>query len=587
MVAVLLEALKAAHGNPVIVLGRSRPEDASDEIVTMSDEAFAAYATDFYRTERARDPAVTMPTLRARYETLASSREVARTLLRLRAQPGRVVYRVADLVDADAVHRAVTSACAEIGAPGLVIHGAGVQFSGSLSEKRLENFRKTILTKLGGLEAVLHACNEVSPAHPPHVHVLGSAFSFFGNDGQHDYGAANETLHRLARARPEWSGIGWPGWRSIGMTRGSEYAGLARARGLRPLPAHEGKNVFLDMLASTRRLVMPVSAGEIAWSGTRLYPALLGEYSISPDAHPLVGEHLVKGQPALPATFIVELVVRALQMKSPGWFVTGGRDVRFPRFARLSRTTPGTFRVLGTTVSGDSEKRRIRVRLVSDFRHANGKILRRDVEHLSGEFEIRRIAAPLAPFLPPTSIGDATTIADSYCSPTSLVRLEGAFASVHDIEIGARGQRARFRVPTASALTQITTHSLPALLADATCRVAMYGLHAGKNLVPVRVGSLSFEAGSNDAQIADRGGVVTIQAAPSRQWGEHTISDWAVARDGQGRTLVRLEGLSGWSLGDGDNETDIASSDANPAAFSPKRRGQPEPIGTDSSSRND
>ena len=84
------------------------------------------------------------------------------------------------------------------------------------------------------------------------MHALSSAFSFLGNDGQHGYGAANETLNRLAAwrgAAAGWTGIAWPGWAGVGMTRGSEYAALARSRGLRPLREEEGKRLFVEMMA--------------------------------------------------------------------------------------------------------------------------------------------------------------------------------------------------------------------------------------------------------------------------------------------------------------------------------------------------
>jgi acyl transferase domain-containing protein/acyl-CoA thioesterase FadM len=547
VVAVLLEALKRRFGNPLVVLGRSRPEDAPAAVVAMSDEQFDAYATEFYRQERKVTPDAPMPVLRARLETLAAAREAARTLERLRALPGAVVYRAVDLLDPPAVAEAVRSAALEVGTPGLVIHGAGVQFSGSLPQKRLEKFRQTIRTKLGGLDAVLDACC-VSANAPPRVHVLGSAFSFFGNDGQHDYGAANEALHRLARFHPTWSAIAWPGWHSIGMTRGSEYVELARARGLRPLAREEGQSLFLEMMSGPAApLIMPVSAGEVAWSGVRMHPAELGVFSRSLAAHPLVAHHLVAGEPALPATFVVELAVRALLAACPGWFVQVVEDIRFERFARLMEGAAGPFRVLGHTLYADARRRRVLVRLVSDFIHANGTILGRDVTHFRGVFEI----APDRPLLGSTGRlpwGEpASSIADPFCMPESHVSLSGPFACIHDIEVGPRGQRGIWRVPDSGALQQISTHSLPALIADAACRVAIYGEGAGREPVPVRLRRFAFEADSNDAQILDRGALVEILAAPSRREGEHTVADWAIARDRNGRTLVRLEGLVGLS----------------------------------------
>src|SRR5260370_26502295 len=83
-----------------------------------------------------------------------------------------------------------------------------------------------------------------------------------GNDGQEDYGAANETLNRLAaimndRAGGQWTSVAWLGWAGIGMTRGSEYAALAASRRLRGITKDEGQKIFAELL--TGRATAPIN----------------------------------------------------------------------------------------------------------------------------------------------------------------------------------------------------------------------------------------------------------------------------------------------------------------------------------------
>jgi NAD(P)-dependent dehydrogenase (short-subunit alcohol dehydrogenase family) len=112
-------------------------------------------------------------------------------------------------VDAD-VDRAVAAIAAAYGRIDLVVHGAGIQVSSRLPSKSLALFERIVDTKLAGLGNVTRALARHLPAARPRVHLVTSAFSVLGNDGQPDYGAANEALNRVASLfaadAGEWSG---------------------------------------------------------------------------------------------------------------------------------------------------------------------------------------------------------------------------------------------------------------------------------------------------------------------------------------------------------------------------------------------
>src|SRR4029079_15737112 len=99
------------------------------------------------------------------------------------------------------------------------------------------------------------------------------AFSYLGNDGQPDYGAANEAMNRLAGrlnlAHPGtyWSSLAWLGWAGIGMTRGTEYAALAASRRLRGVTRDEGQQIFADAMAGPPASAVNIllADGEVAF----------------------------------------------------------------------------------------------------------------------------------------------------------------------------------------------------------------------------------------------------------------------------------------------------------------------------------
>ena len=98
-----------------------------------------------------------------------------------------------------------------------------------------------------------------------------------GNDGQPDYGAANEALNRLADVMApsgntenaaSWCSVAWLGWAGIGMTRGSEFAALAANRGLRGITKTEGQEIFAKYL--TGKPTAPINI--LMADGELIYP---------------------------------------------------------------------------------------------------------------------------------------------------------------------------------------------------------------------------------------------------------------------------------------------------------------------------
>ncbi len=252
--AVLAEELLERFGCTVVALGRTDPAAAPDAVRTMDEAAFKGYEAQFYRDELARDPAQKIKGLKRRYERYQAINELNGVIRRLQALPGTFDYRRVDINDAQAVEELVASVYQTYGRIDFVMHGAGIQDSRALPKKSLERFRQIVFTKLGSLHHLYRACMARAQGHPLHVHLLTSAFSYLGNDGQPDYGAANETLNRLAAAvndqepAAHWSSMAWLGWASIGMTRGSEFAALAARRRLRGVTKEEGKAIMTRLL---------------------------------------------------------------------------------------------------------------------------------------------------------------------------------------------------------------------------------------------------------------------------------------------------------------------------------------------------
>ncbi len=297
--ALLAGGLLERFGCRAVLLGRSRLEDAPPPTLAMTDAELDAYERDFYAESLRADPGLRMGALRERYARIRAAREVHQVLSRLRAQGGRIDYHAVDVtVDAD-VDRAVAAIAAEHGRIDLVIHGAGIQVSSRLPSKSLSLFERIVDTKLAGLGNVTRALARHLPDARPRVHLVTSAFSVLGNDGQPDYGAANEALDRAASTfaadAGEWSSLAWLGWNGVGMTAGSEYSVLGAARGLRGVEPEEGRQIFLDLL--TER---PAGGAHVLLTDAeieRFHPRLAGgcpearAWTLDPRVDPWLRDH--------------------------------------------------------------------------------------------------------------------------------------------------------------------------------------------------------------------------------------------------------------------------------------------------------
>ncbi|MEZ4237338.1 MAG: SDR family oxidoreductase [Myxococcota bacterium] len=399
-----------------------------------------------------------MKLLRARFEALAASWEAHERLAR---HPG-LRYLRADVSDPADAARAVGEVLAEHGRLDLIVHGAGVQRSARLERRTLAMVRETLAVKLGGAHHLLDAAAR-AVGRPVPLHALTSAFSVLGNDGQADYGAANEGLDRLcAQGRaahgPGWGSVAWLAWDGIGMTRGSEYRVLAQQRALHALGPAAGRALFARALASDVPTHVPLTEAEIARYGVTIAAPPPSEPL--PDQRPpaWAHHHTVRGQPTLPGAFALGRLLHAVGAEPDAPAVL--EQIRFDRFVRWTEQTVPHLR---TEAAPDGDA--FHARLTGDLAHHSGHLLQQDLSFC----EARVRLVPLDDDVPRLLDCTGRTAADPYCKRGS-VRLSGPFDRLRDIVIGEQGRAAWFDG------ADLPADLLPHLLLDAAWRLG--AMHA-------------------------------------------------------------------------------------------------------------
>lgn len=557
--AVLAGALLKRFGCKVVLVGRSDPDEAPLRVLQAREEDLPAMEREFYASELASNRGVRMPELRKRFERFLAARELKATLEGLGRLPGEVLYRAADVTRAADVDRVVQEIVDTHGRLDLVVHGAGTQTSKKLNRRQLGELRTNLGTKLQGLRNLREAC--VSRlARPVPFHVLTSAFSYIGNDGQADYGAANEALDRLCAwvsdvcQEVRWCSVGWLAWDGIGMTRGSEYRVLGASRHLRGIRAEEGEALFLQLVDGRPRQAINVqlTESERSYYALEVLPAeearslsagpVQRELVVDAASVPCLEDHLVRGTPTLPGAWALDLMLQAAVGNGrPELRTVTIEDVRFSRFIRVKQGGRQHLRAECTPLIDEPGRHGVRVRLMGDIVHASGVVLEKDLVYAEARFTLTAEPPRGAPELDAAApSGQALRVHDPHCAAGAPIELRKMFDCLEEIHIEPSARFARLGLPTEPRQAGST---VPALVLDAALRLSAMHVDGESSAVfaPIQFQRATFDRGLVDA----RGGAplhLSLKALPPRVDGDLLECGTVAALDEAGRLRMLLEG---------------------------------------------
>ncbi|HST66001.1 MAG TPA: SDR family NAD(P)-dependent oxidoreductase, partial [Mycobacteriales bacterium] len=264
-------------------------------------------------------------------------------------------YERADVTDAEAVAAAVAAFEANLGPVTAVMHGAGRNVPGALSNLTDEDFDKTLAPKITGLLTVLDAVDEDKIKL---LVTFGSIIGRAGLKGEAHYSTANDWMSELTvdfqERHPDAKALAmeWSVWSGAGM---GEKLGVVEALvrdGITPVSLDNG-------LAVLRQLLADPSAGPILTIAGRMgglptlpletsqelpltrfvdrvvvhYPKveLITEVELSSGTDPYLSDHELDGDLLFPAVLgmeaMTQVAVAALDKTGP----TALEDVEFLR----------------------------------------------------------------------------------------------------------------------------------------------------------------------------------------------------------------------------------------------------------------
>ncbi|MFZ7774523.1 SDR family NAD(P)-dependent oxidoreductase [Bacillus velezensis] len=173
-----------------------------------------------------------------------------------------VMYYSADVCNAEEMKQAVQAGKSRFGHIDGVIHAAGIEGGGSILEKEIGEYLKTLEPKVQGTLALEEA---LQGEHLDFICYFSSSSAIIGDFGNCDYAVGNRFLmsygaYRNARYKGKTVVVNWPLWKSEGMGFADEQSSrmYLKSSGQRLLESTEGTEVFEAILRQkqTQWLVM-------------------------------------------------------------------------------------------------------------------------------------------------------------------------------------------------------------------------------------------------------------------------------------------------------------------------------------------
>ncbi|MCX7062682.1 MAG: SDR family NAD(P)-dependent oxidoreductase [Gammaproteobacteria bacterium] len=342
-------------GMRLVLLGRTAlPGAESASTASISSEAELKKMLLAQALAAGRKP--TPVELARELSSLMANREILGNIAKLTKAGAVVDYRPCDVRNPALFGALIDEVYATYGRIDAVIHGAGVIEDKRIPDKTPDSFDRVYDTKV---DSAWTLATKLRPESLQLLALFTSVSGRFGNTGQSDYAAANETLNRLAwQLHRRWNGV-----RVISINWGPWDAGMAsqqvrdafRARNIAPIPVPAGRRWFIDELAYGPRKDVELVAGEGPWDCDRGAPAfddasgagsssalplmprpvrmgaggaVVYEHILSLRADPYLGDHRLDNKPVMPAATALEYIAQFAQAAWPEWTVAEIRDLR-------------------------------------------------------------------------------------------------------------------------------------------------------------------------------------------------------------------------------------------------------------------
>ncbi len=361
-----------------ILVGRSRLETfLPDWVQESSDEADMKrrIMSDLQAAGEKASPRL----IQKKFQNYQSHREITRTLTALRQAGSAAEYVSADAGNLEELQSVLQEPIKRFGGVSGIVHGAGSLADKLMEKKTLDDFEIVFRPKINGLKNLL----KLVPVENLEVLALfSSVVGFYGNAGQADYAIANEILNKTAYQLK----VNHPDLRVVSFNWGPWEAGMVTAelkrafseRGITLLSREDGTQVFVDTLMGNIQLENQLVVGKFPSSSRPVnpYSATIHQTrrQLSRDANPFLEDHLIGGNPVLPATCGAAWMVNTCEELYPGYSFHRLEGFKVLKGIVFDKTIPAEYTVTISQQPAEKEGEISLAAEVSSLNQRGGKL---------------------------------------------------------------------------------------------------------------------------------------------------------------------------------------------------------------------
>lgn len=553
-------AIELAKAVPArfVLTGRSPlPEDDEPADLAAAKDERAIKAALIERIKQSGEKP-TPPAVEAAYRTVRKKRELRGAIERLKATGARVDYRAVDASDPAAFGELIDRLYAEYGRIDGVIHGAGVIEDKLVRDKTPESFERVLRPKIDG---ALTLAARLRPEGLKFLFFYSSVSGRYGNRGQADYAAANETLNKLARRLDaRWparvAALNWGPWKDAGGMVSPELAVEFEKAGVQLISSDEGCQALVrEVLAGgtsepevlfggpLKHVKQPVAPKPQAVAaplvgGAREALRSNGSYRVVIEKDPrrdvYLNDHQLDGTPVMPMAMVLEFVVEAAEAGWPGLSVQKVRDFAILRGVTFELAQSRVLRLQIKQTEPQPDGMDVEFELYSDGE--------RTQLHYKGKIELRR-GADIAP-VESLSLKAARPLGISLQEAYDRWLFHGPlFEAVQEVEsLGENGVTAKLATSTPSRFFARATEgawSVDPAMIDAGLQLVILWARTYRDETPLpsRLGCFH-RLGPPPSD----GGVRCEVEIRSKPGSPNMVTDLRFS-DRQGRLFARMEGM--------------------------------------------
>ncbi|MBN2383391.1 SDR family NAD(P)-dependent oxidoreductase [bacterium] len=334
-----------------------------------------------------------------------------RNLEQMRQAGATVSYIQCDVTDESNVAATMARIVEKSGRIDVIIHGAGLEESKSLANKKLDMFEKVFDVKANGCFNLIQQARRFGFKA---AIFFASVAGRFGNIGQTDYSAANDLLNKYAawiNANIEGSralAINWTGWAKVGMATKETIKKLFEEAGIDLIPLDYGRQLVrqellfcddraeviyagkLGFLDASQQVVGPERSRESiriqqTISQNQDHFPLLDQVAsayagqsvvltrtLSPARDLFLADHALNEVPLLPGVMGLEIFAEAAQAWYPELRLSGLEQVSFQQALKIFKGNPVELTIEQHLEKSSDNGLLIQSRLKSDFLNTKG-----------------------------------------------------------------------------------------------------------------------------------------------------------------------------------------------------------------------